>query len=136
MFSITPYEEGVTPGFCVFDVPEAGRFGIVIYYRLWFPAIARTLTSLGAEVILNPVLTRFVDRDAGPLIARAPAAVFQSYAVHINGLGAGGNAGRRAGRAADTSGGRRRGTDRPAPSDRFSDAGGGFSDLRIRAFSG
>jgi predicted amidohydrolase len=83
----------VTPGqgFCVFDVPEADRFGIAICYDLWFPEIARTLTSLGAEVILNPVLAHFVDRDADLLIAQASAAMFQSYIFHINGLGAGGN---------------------------------------------
>jgi predicted amidohydrolase len=93
MFPFTPYEEGVTPGqaFCVFDVPEVGRFGVAICYDLWFPEIARTLTSLGAEVILNPVLAHFVDRDADLLIAQASAAMFQSYVFHINGLGAGGN---------------------------------------------
>ncbi len=93
MFPFTPYEEGVTPGqgFCVFDVPEVGRFGLAICYDLWFPEIARTLTSMGAEVILNPVLAHFVDRDADLLIAQASAAMFQSYVFHINGLGAGGN---------------------------------------------
>jgi deaminated glutathione amidase len=93
MFPFTPYEEGVTPGqgFCVFDVPEVGRFGLAICYDLWFPEIARTLTSMGAEVILNPALAHFVDRDADLLIAQASAAMFQSYVFHINGLGAGGN---------------------------------------------
>lgn len=93
MFPFTPYEEYVTPGreFCVFDVPGVGRFGIAICYDLWFPEVARTLTSLGAEVILNPALAHFVDRDADLLIAQASAAMFQSYVFHINGLGAGGN---------------------------------------------
>jgi predicted amidohydrolase len=93
MFPFTPYEEGVTPGqsFCVFDVPQVGRFGIAICYDLWFPELARTLTSMGAEVILNPALAHFVDRDADLLIAQASAAMFQSYVFHVNGLGAGGN---------------------------------------------
>lgn len=93
MFPFTPYEEGVTPGrtFCVFDVPEVGRFGLAICYDLWFPEIARTLTSLGAEVILNPALAHFIDRDADLLIAQASAAMFQSYVFHVNGLAAGGN---------------------------------------------
>jgi predicted amidohydrolase len=93
MFPFTPYEEGVTAGqtFCVFDVPQVGRFGIAICYDLWFPEIARTLTSLGAEVILNPALAHFVDRDADLLIARASAAMFQTYVFHVNGLAAGGN---------------------------------------------
>jgi predicted amidohydrolase len=92
MFPFTPYEEGVTPGreFCVFEVPEVGRFGVAICYDIWFPEIARTLTSMGVEVILNPVLAHFVDRDADLLIAQASAAMFQSYVFHINGLGAGG----------------------------------------------
>jgi deaminated glutathione amidase len=92
MFPFTPYEEGVTPGreFCVFEVPEVGRFGVAICYDIWFPEIARTLTSMGAEVILNPVLAHFVDRDADLLIAQASAAMFQSYVFHINGLGVGG----------------------------------------------
>ena len=93
MFPFTPYEEDVTPGraFCVFDVPQVGRFGLAICYDLWFPEIARTLTSLGAEVILNPALAHFVDPDADLLIAQASAAMFQSYVFHFNGLAAGGN---------------------------------------------
>lgn len=93
MFPFTPYEQGVTAGdeFCVFDVPNVGRFGVAICYDLWFPEIARTLTSMGAEVILNPVLAHFVDRSADLTIAQASAAMFQSYVFHINGLLAGGN---------------------------------------------
>ncbi|MCX7561259.1 carbon-nitrogen hydrolase family protein [Sulfitobacter sp. F26204] len=93
MFPFTPYEEGVTKGeeFCVFDVPGAGRFGVSICYDLWFPEVTRTLTSMGAEVIINPVLASFVDRPADLAIAQGSAAMFQSYIFHINGLLAGGN---------------------------------------------
>lgn len=93
MFPFTPYEEGVTPGreFCVFDVPNVGRFGVSICYDLWFPEVTRTLTSMGAEVIINPVLASFVDRPADLAIAQGSAAMFQSYVFHINGLLAGGN---------------------------------------------
>ncbi len=93
MFPFTPYEENVTPGteFCVFDVPEVGRFGLSICYDIWFPEVTRTLTSMGAEVILNPVLASFVDRYADISIAQASGAMFQSYIFHINGLAAGGN---------------------------------------------
>lgn len=93
MFPFTPYETGVTPGseFCVFDVPGAGRFGVAICYDLWFPEVTRTLTSMGAEVIINPVLASFVDRPADLAIAQGSAAMFQSYVFHINGLLAGGN---------------------------------------------
>lgn len=93
MFPFTPYEDGTTPGreFCVFDVPEVGRFGVSICYDIWFPEVTRTLTSMGAEVILNPVLAHFMDRHADLAIAQASAAMFQSYVFHINGLGAGGS---------------------------------------------
>lgn len=93
MFPFTPYEEGVTQGeeFCVFDVPGAGRVGVSICYDLWFPEVTRTLTSMGAEVILNPVLASFIDRPADLAIAQGSAAMFQSYIFHINGLLAGGN---------------------------------------------
>ncbi len=93
MFPFTPYEDGVTPGreFCVFDVPDVGRFGVSICYDLWFPEVTRTLTSMGAEVIINPVLASFVDRPADLAIAQGSAAMFQSYIFHINGLLAGGN---------------------------------------------
>lgn len=93
MFPFAPYEQGVTSGdeFCVFDVPNVGRFGVAICYDIWFPEIARTLTSMGAEVIINPVLAHFVDRQADLVIAQATGAMFQSYVFHINGLYAGGN---------------------------------------------
>ncbi|MEZ5934560.1 MAG: carbon-nitrogen hydrolase family protein [Alphaproteobacteria bacterium] len=93
MFPFTPYEDATTPGrdFCIFDVPEVGRFGVAICYDIWFPEITRTLSAMGAEVILNPVLAHFVDREMDLVIARASAAMFQSYLFHINGTGAGGN---------------------------------------------
>jgi predicted amidohydrolase len=93
MFPFSPYEQGTAPGegFCVFDVPGVGRFGIAICYDLWFPELARTLTAMGAEVILNPVLAHFMDRYADLAIAQATGAMFQTYVFHINGLGVGGN---------------------------------------------
>lgn len=93
MFPFTPYEEGVTPGedFCVFDVPEVGRFGLSICYDVWFPEVTRTLASMGAEVLINPVNAAFIDRHADIACARATAAMFQIYVFHINGLLAGGN---------------------------------------------
>ena len=93
MFPFTPYEDATEPGdeFCVFDVPNVGRFGVAICYDIWFPEVMRTLTSMGAEVIINPVLAHFVDRPADLAIAQAAGAMFQSYVFHINGLLAGGN---------------------------------------------
>ncbi|WP_146586770.1 carbon-nitrogen hydrolase family protein [Puniceibacterium confluentis] len=92
MFPFRPYEAGITAGteFCVFDVPQVGRFGLSICYDIWFPETTRQLTSMGAEVLLNPVLTGTTDRDAELAIARATAAQFQCYVFAVNGLGAGG----------------------------------------------
>lgn len=92
MFPFLPYEQGVESGseFCVFDVPGVARFGLSICYDIWFPETTRTLVSLGAEVLLHPVLTGTVDRDVELAIARATAAQFQCYVFDINGLGAGG----------------------------------------------
>ncbi len=92
MFPFQPYEAGVEGGteFCVFDVPEVGRFGVSICYDIWFPETTRTLVSMGAEVLLHPVLTGTIDRDIELSIARSTAAMFQTYVFDINGLGPGG----------------------------------------------
>ena len=92
MFPFRPYEAGVEAGegFCVFDVPNVGRFGLSICYDIWFPETTRQLTSQGVEVLLHPVLTGTTDRDAELSIARATAAQFQCYVIDVNGLGAGG----------------------------------------------
>ncbi len=93
MFPFRPYEEQIEGGdrFCVFDVPDAGRFGVSICYDMWFPETSRTLTAMGAEVILHPVMTTSIDRDVELAIARATAATNQCYVIDINGVGDGGN---------------------------------------------
>ncbi len=93
MFPFYPFEVGVTPGsgFCVFDVPDVGRFGVSICYDMWFPETIRTLTVMGAEVILHPTMTGTIDRDAELSIARAMATVNQCYLFDVNGLETGGN---------------------------------------------
>jgi predicted amidohydrolase len=92
MFPFRPYEAGIAAGteFCVFDVPDVGRFGLSICYDIWFPETTRQLTSQGVEVLLHPVLTGTTDRDAELAIARATAAQFQCYVFDVNGLAAGG----------------------------------------------
>ncbi len=93
MFPFYPYEVGVSPGkeFCVFDVPDVGKFGVSICYDMWFPETIRTLAVMGAEVILHPTLTGTIDRDIELSIARASAATNQCYFFDINGLGSGGS---------------------------------------------
>lgn len=93
MFPFMPYETGVESGteFCVFDVPEVGRFGLSICYDMWFPETTRTLAAMGAEVILHPTLTPSIDRDVELSIVRATAAMNQCFVIDINGIGDGGN---------------------------------------------
>ena len=93
MFPFTPLEQGVTPGkdFFVWDIEGAGRFGILNCYDMWFPETSRTLTAMGAEVILHPVMTHTIDRDVDLTVSHATSAMMQAYVFDVNGLGAGGN---------------------------------------------
>lgn len=93
LFPFRPYEEGVEGGvdFLVFDVPDAGRFGVSICYDLWFPETARTLAAMGCEVILHPTLTGTIDREVELSIVRATAAQNQCFVFGINGFGDCGN---------------------------------------------
>ncbi|MEQ9453188.1 MAG: carbon-nitrogen hydrolase family protein [Phycisphaeraceae bacterium] len=93
LFPFMPYETGVESGteFCVFDVPEIGRFGVSICYDMWLPETSRTLAAMGAEVILHPTLTPSIDRDVELSIVRATAAMNQCFVIDINGIGDGGN---------------------------------------------
>jgi predicted amidohydrolase len=93
MFPFYPYEVGVTPGleYCVFEVPNIGKFGISICYDMWFPETIRTLAVMGAEVILHPTMTGTIDRDIELSIARAMATVNQCFFFDVNGLDTGGS---------------------------------------------
>lgn len=85
-FPWCPYESGVSPGteFVVFDVPGVGRFGISNCYDIWFPETLRTLTWMGAEVILHPSLTSTIDRQVEHNIIKASAGMFQCYVFDVN----------------------------------------------------
>ncbi len=93
MFPFMPYETGVESGteFCVFDVPDVGRFGVSICYDMWLPETSRTLAAMGVEVILHPTLTPSIDREVELCIVRATAATNQCFVIDINGIGDGGN---------------------------------------------
>lgn len=92
MFPFYPYELGVSAGseFCVFDIPQVGRFGVTICYDMWFPETIRTLAVMGAEVILHPTMTGTMDRDIELSISQTMAAVNQCYFFDVNGLDSGG----------------------------------------------
>jgi predicted amidohydrolase len=85
-FPWMPYESGVTSGdeFVVFDVPGVARFGISNCYDMWFPETIRTLSWMGAEVILHPSLTSTLDRDAEIAMVRAHGAQNQVYFFDVN----------------------------------------------------
>lgn len=86
LFPFSPYEGGVKAGneHTVFDIPGIGRFGISICYDMWFPETLRTLTWMGAEVILHPSLTSTIDRDAEKCMIRASGAIFQCFFFDVN----------------------------------------------------
>lgn len=88
MFPWLPYEDGVTPGdeFCVFDIPDVGRFGLCICYDMWFPEVTRTLVWQGAEVILQPTLTPTSDRELELVMCRANALFNQCFFISVNGV--------------------------------------------------
>jgi formamidase len=70
--------------FVTFDIPGIGRIGMVICYDLWFPEVIRTLTWMGADLILQPSLTCTSDRPAELILPQAHAIMFQCYFLNIN----------------------------------------------------
>lgn len=86
LYPFTPYEQGVSSGdaVTVFEVPGVGRFGVSICYDMWFAETLRTMTWLGAEVIVHPSMTNTIDRDVETAIARAGAATNQVYFIDLN----------------------------------------------------
>jgi formamidase len=72
--------------FVTFDIPDIGKIGVVICYDIWFPEIFRTLTWMGAEVILQPSLTHTPDRSAEQILAQAQAIMFQCYVLNVNAI--------------------------------------------------
>lgn len=88
-YPFLPYEKGVSAGedFVVFDVPGAGRIGLIICYDMWFPEMVRTLTWMGAEAIICPSLTNTIDRNVEVSIAQSNAATNQVYFLNNNSAG-------------------------------------------------
>ncbi|MGW4594762.1 carbon-nitrogen hydrolase family protein [Streptomyces sp. NPDC004457] len=80
-----PYDPG--DRFVVADLPGVGRIGISICYDAWFPEVARQLAWLGAEAIVNPVMTTTADRAQELVLARANAIVNQVFVLSVNTAG-------------------------------------------------
>ena len=93
MFPFLPYEKGVEPGaeFVVFDVPEAGRFGVSICYDGWVPETTRALVWKGAEVVIHPTMTGTIDRPQELILAQANAIANQCFFIDVNAAGGLGN---------------------------------------------
>jgi predicted amidohydrolase len=68
----------------VFDIPDAGRVGLAIYYDLWFPEVIRGLAWLGAELIVLPTQTSTIDREQELVLTRASAIQNQVYVAAAN----------------------------------------------------
>ena len=75
MYPWLPFEIGTERGkeYCVFDVPDIGRFGICICYDSWFPETVRNLAWMGAEVIIHPTMTPTSDREMELVLNQANA---------------------------------------------------------------
>lgn len=84
-----PYESAVAPGdaFKVFDVPDVGRFGVLICYDMMLPETTRQLAFLGAEVVLHPTMTTTLDRKQELVVGQANAIFNQCYFLDVNGAG-------------------------------------------------
>ncbi len=89
IFPFLPYEQDVAAGdkLVTFDVPNVGRFGVIICYDIWFPETVRSLAWLGAEAIICPTLTNTIDRDVELAMARSNAAMNQCYVFNVNACG-------------------------------------------------
>jgi predicted amidohydrolase len=88
-YPFRPYEKGVVAGedFVVFDIPGAGRIGLIICYDMWFPETVRTLAWMGAEVVICPSLTNTIDREVELAISTSNAATNQVYFLNLNSAG-------------------------------------------------
>ena len=94
MFPWLPFEAGtrLEIAFCVFDIPDVGRFGLCICYDTWFPETVRNLAWMGAEVIIHPTMTPTSDRTL-ELVLNQANAISTSATLSISmasDLGAGG----------------------------------------------
>lgn len=81
---------GPTDGYCLFEIPEKNlKVGLMICYDQYFPEIARTLTLMGAELLLCPALEPAEFNYVSGLIPRVRAMENEAYFVWTCSAGVG-----------------------------------------------
>jgi predicted amidohydrolase len=78
--------ETVEPGgeFVTFPMGDVGTLGLTVCYDAWFPEVSRQLAWMGAELLLNVVLTPTADRAQEVVLAQANAIVNQVFVASVN----------------------------------------------------
>lgn len=78
--------ETCEPGaeFVTLPIGEVGTVGLTVCYDAWFPEVSRQLSWMGAELLLNVVLTPTGDRAQEVVLAQANAIVNQVFVASVN----------------------------------------------------
>jgi predicted amidohydrolase len=78
--------ETCEPGaeFVTLPIGDAGTAGLTVCYDAWFPEVSRQLAWMGAELLLNVVLTPTADRAQEVVLAQANAIVNQVFVASVN----------------------------------------------------
>lgn len=78
--------ETCEPGaeFVTVPIGMARTVGLTVCYDAWFPEVSRQLAWMGAELLLNVVLTPTADRAQEVVLAQANAIVNQVFVASVN----------------------------------------------------
>ncbi|OBF30525.1 hydrolase [Mycobacterium sp. ACS1612] len=78
--------ETCEPGaeFVTLPIGDVGTVGLTVCYDAWFPEVSRQLSWMGAELLLNVVLTPTADRAQEVVLAQANAIVNQVFVASVN----------------------------------------------------
>ncbi len=70
--------------FVTVAIDDVGTVGLTVCYDAWFPEVSRQLSWMGAELLLNVVLTPTGDRAQEVVLAQANAIVNQVFVASVN----------------------------------------------------